>query len=161
MELGRSLREATSRTKQLLLVSDRTDLALELGADGVHLPARGLLPSHIEHLRPGGIISRAHHDAEDLPMGELGRCAFLLVSPAFEPRKGRPALLTAGLRARFAVLRALAPRTRLLALGGVDAQTSHDALAAGADGVAAIWSAHDAGEQAALVQLLGIGRATS
>ncbi len=157
-ELGRQLCGITAETGQLLLVSDRVDLALELGADGVHLPKAGLLPSQVERLRPGGLISGAHHDVEQLPAEELARYHFLLVSPAFEARKGRPALLGLGLSARLSVLRALAPRTQLLALGGVDASTVGQALAAGADGVAAIGAAHAADEQQVLVGTLGIGR---
>lgn len=161
LEVGRELRELTGETGQALLVSDRVDLALELHADGVHLPADGLLPSEAATLLPGGAVGRAHHGAEDLSQGELARCSYLLVSPAFAARKGRPALGASDLAARLAKLRALAPGVRLLALGGVDAGSAPAALFAGADGVAAISAAHDSVEQLALLDALGLGRDTA
>jgi len=158
LELGRALRQITAETGQRLLVADRVDLALELGADGVHLPSAGLLPSQVERLLPDAALSRAHHDVEDLPAAELERFRILLVSPAFEARKGRPALGPDGLARRLRFLRQRAPRTTLLALGGVDAQRAQQALDAGADGVAAIGAAHAVDEQQALLQALGIER---
>lgn len=155
LEIGRALRDMTADTGQFLLVSDRVDLALELGADGVHLPTGGLLPSESESLYPGAFVSRAHHGVEQLPPEELQRCAFLLVSPAFAERKGRPALGRVGLATRLTELRRKAPSTRLLALGGIDGQSLGSAISAGADGVAAIGAAHDAAEHTALLSALG------
>jgi thiamine-phosphate diphosphorylase len=158
LELGRALRQVTAEAGQQLFVADRVDLALELAADGVHLPRDGLLPSQVERLFSTAALSRAHHDAEELPPAELQRCDLLLVSPAFAERKGRPALGPAGLRGRLQLLRLRAPRTRLLALGGVDATTLEQALTAGADGIAAIGAAHAPDQQPALVRGLGIER---
>lgn len=152
------MRELTGETGQALLVSDRVDLALELHADGVHLPSDGLLPSEAAALLPGGAIGRSHHGALDLPDGELERCAYVLVSPAFAERKGRPALGVAALAQRLVRLRAHAPAVALLALGGVSAQSAVLALRAGADGVAAISAAHDPSEQPTLLEALGIAR---
>jgi len=158
LELGRALRAMTATSGQVLLVSDRVDLALELEADGVHLPAGGLLPSQALALFPDALLSRAHHDADELPSAELERCTLLLVSPALAERKGRPPLGPDGLGRRLAELRQKAPEARLLALGGVDARTVSTVLGSGADGVAAVGAAHDAAEQAGLVRALGIAR---
>jgi thiamine-phosphate pyrophosphorylase len=158
LEVGRDLREVTGEAGQALLVSDRVDLALELHADGVHLPADGLLPGEAAALLLGGTVGRSHHGAEDLSEDERAHCSYLLVSPAFAERKGRPALGQAALAARLAKLRALSPGVRLMALGGVDAGRASLALRAGADGVAAISAAHDSVEQLALLDALGLAR---
>jgi len=157
LALGQNLRRITREAGQQLLVADRVDLALELEADGVHLPADGLLPSEASRLFPGALLSRAHHDALELSESELARLDILLISPAFAERKGRPALGARGLEARSRLLRGAA-RARLLALGGVDAGNVAQALAAGADGVAAIGAAQEPVQQDALVAALGIAR---
>ena len=158
LALGQNLRRITREAGQQLLVADRVDLALELEADGVHLPADGLLPSQASRLFPGALLSRAHHDALELSESELARLDILLISPAFAERKGRPALGARGLEARSRLLRGRAARARLLALGGVDAGNVAQALAAGADGVAAIGAAQEPVQQDALVAALGIAR---
>lgn len=158
LDVGRELRQLTGESEQAFFVSDRVDLALELHADGVHLSADGLLPSEASALFPGALIGRAHHGAEGLEPGELALCSHLLVSPVFAERKGRRALGQAGLSDRCARLRALAPRVRLLALGGVDRANARAAIGAGADGAAAISAAHEPAEQLGLLAALDIQR---
>jgi thiamine-phosphate pyrophosphorylase len=158
LALGQNLRRITREAGQQLLVADRVDLGLELEADGVHLPTDGLLPSEVARLFPGALLSRAHHDALELPESELARLDILLISPAFAVRKGRPALGARGVEARSRALRGRAAGARLLALGGVEAGNVAQALAAGADGVAAIGAAHQAVQQDGLVAALGIAR---
>lgn len=118
-----------------LSTNDRLDLALAVGADGVHLgrtsvsmaDARALLGS-------AAIISVACHDAADLARADTDGADLALFSPVFaSPGKGPPL----GLAALSAAARAH-PRLALVALGGVTQENAPACLAAGARGVAAI-----------------------
>jgi thiamine-phosphate pyrophosphorylase len=157
--LGRALRAATSDTGQLLFVVDRVDLALELGADGVHLPTGGLWPSDALRLSPTLCLSRAHHDADQLPASELALLSAVWVSPVFAQRKGRSPLQMDGFRRRATELRAFGLTGQVVALGGVNAAQLRMSQAMGADAVAVIGAAHQSEEQQLLVlQALAIER---
>ena len=160
-ELGVVLRRATSAHGQLLSVGDRLDLALALGADAVHLSedsvdvsdARAFASRHAPRLW----ISRACHEPADVAHG--GADAVLL-SPVAAPRKGRPALGTAGVARARAALAAVpgGAAPALYALGGVDASNAAEIRAAGADGVALIGALLEPGAPHALVTALGVRR---
>lgn len=140
---GQKLSALTQRTGQALVVSDRLDLALGLGACGVHLSTRGVSPLDARALFPSGRawVSRAAHGWEQLTEGELDALTAVLVSPVCAPRKGRDALGIRGFVEKMAALRALQPRLGVYALGGVDASQAAQLLQAGATGVAVIGAA--------------------
>ena len=109
-----------------------SDLILA-GADGVHLPSRGLSPDDARRLvTPGVWLSAAVHDARSVDAAR-GRVDVMLLSPfGAVPDKGPP-LETVG----FAALRGRAPEACVIALGGIStAADVRAALAAGADGIA-------------------------
>jgi thiamine-phosphate pyrophosphorylase len=148
-----ALRRVASRHGGLLLVGDHVDVALAVDADGVHLTERSLLPADARRFaRRPLVVSRAVHDAAGAARAE-GADA-VVISPFGEvPGKG-PALGPAG----FAALRALAPATFAVALGGVtDGATARAARAAGADAVAvrrALYSVDPAARCAELLAAL-------
>jgi thiamine-phosphate pyrophosphorylase len=137
LALGARLREATRARGAALVVNDRLDLALALGADGAHLgrcsvsvaEARALLP-------PGAWISVACHAVADVARAAAEGADAAVLSPIFpSPGKG-PAIGLEALRAA----RGQAPSEafQLIALGGVDAAGATACFAAGADAVASI-----------------------
>lgn len=165
LDLGYALRAECQRWAQYLVVNDRVDLALLLGADGVHLPGVGVSPAEARGLAPSLWLSAACHPslATSTPRCPEGVDAWL-VSPVISPRKGRPALGVAGLAALGAQLTAQpigatakAPPA-VYALGGVDAASAAGCLAHGADGVALIGAALDGRPIAPLLAALGIAR---
>lgn len=133
---ARELADAALRLRELtaapLLVGDRLDVALAVGADGVHLTERSLRPGDVRRLAPPGfVVSCAVHDEAGIRAAD-GADA-LVISPFGEvPGKG-PTLGAEG----FARLRGMAPEVFAVALGGVRGEREvRAALAAGADGVA-------------------------
>ncbi|WP_437663237.1 thiamine phosphate synthase [Sorangium sp. So ce1182] len=137
--LGRRLRDATAALGASLVVNDRLDLALVLGADGVHLGRRSAGVADARALLGDGVfVSVACHSVDEvLRAAEAGADAAVL-SPIFAtPGKGPP-LGPEALREARARLAAAPRGVALLALGGVDAASAPACLAAGADGVAAI-----------------------
>jgi thiamine-phosphate pyrophosphorylase len=150
-ELGIELSAIAARHAQRFGIADRADLALALSARALHLPERGLTARDARRLLGENVfLSQACHDPDRAPDFELDA---RLISPIFEPRKGRPAL---GLPA-LGRSAEHAARPALFALGAVDASNGAACLAAGAAGVAVIGAALTP-EPAALLDALGILR---
>jgi thiamine-phosphate pyrophosphorylase len=137
--LGRRLREETARLGASLVVNDRLDLALALGADGVHLGRRSVRPQEARALLGAeGWISVSCHAAGEVVDAAEGADAVLL-SPIFaSPGKGTPLGPGALAEARRALDAAGLGATALLALGGIDAEGAAACFRAGAEGVALI-----------------------
>lgn len=135
--LGAALRAATRPHGVALVINDRLDLALALGADGVHLGRRSVAIAEARALLgPAAWISVACHDVDDVIRAATEGADAATLSPIFaSPGKGTP-LGTTALRAARSALggRPLA----LYALGGVDRASAPSCFAAGADGVASI-----------------------
>jgi thiamine-phosphate pyrophosphorylase len=129
------LRDVTRRVGARLIVNDRIDVALAVGADGLHMGRRSVDAALARAaLGPDAWLSvSAHSVAEALASGDA--IDALLLSPIFAaPGKGPPL----GLAPLSEVRARLAPRVALFALGGVDLEGARACLDAGADGVASI-----------------------
>lgn len=137
--LGARLREATAAVGASLVVNDRLDLALLLGADGVHLGRRSVSIADARALLGAPtFVSVACHDLDDVARAAEAGADAVVLSPIFAtPGKGPPLGLDA-LRAARRLLAAGGEGAALIALGGVDAGSAAACLDAGADGVAAI-----------------------
>lgn len=138
-DLGARLREATRALGASLVVNDRVDLAIAIGADGVHLGRRSLRVADARALLGASAwISVSTHDGDDVVRAADEGADAALLSPIFaSPGKGAPLGVEAIAAAREAVeRRALA--IDLIALGGVDASNAASCFAAGASAVAAI-----------------------
>jgi thiamine-phosphate pyrophosphorylase len=160
LELGEQLRRVTRAAGQQLWVADRIDLALLLDADGLHLGEGSVRASDARLLFGAkGSVSRAWHrprvTEQDLP--ELEGVDALVLSPIFQPRKGRAALGPTALRALARSLAAVGSPARVYALGGVTAPDVATCDHEGATGVAAIGTALGP-DSLSLVRALGIER---
>jgi thiamine-phosphate pyrophosphorylase len=152
LALGHRLRRLTRDHEKYLMVNDRLDIAVLVRADGVHLGERSVRPEDARAaLLPSAWISRACHDPAEAAPRDADA---VVLSPIVAPRKGRPAL---GLSA-LTTARRHAGGAALYALGGVDAHSAAQCLAAGAHGVAAIGSALGLVDPGPLLQALGIAR---
>lgn len=133
-ELATELRRMTSQLGAALLINDRVDVALAVGADGVHLPERGLpVAAAGALLGPGKYVAVSRHSAEGLAQAARAGASFATLSPVFaSPDKGPP-LGVEG----FARLTAQAALP-VFALGGVRVEHAPQLRAAGARGLAVI-----------------------
>ena len=140
-ELAATL-HAVLRGRALMLVNDRIDVALAIGADGVHLPERSL-PGSKARAAAGDscIIGRSVHSVEAAVTAEAEGADYLQVGTIFETssKAGRPA---AGLSLINEVRDAVS--IPIIAVGGINADNAADVIAAGADGVAVIGAIMDA-----------------
>ena len=155
LAFGRALLRVARTSEQLFVVNDRIDLAVLLGADGVHLGEAGIGTSDSRRLLGAqAFISRACHDPSRVATLDADA---VLLSPICEARKGRAALRVDGVRTARTGLPDDGNRPLLFALGGVTPETAPECAAAGADGVAVVGSVLR-GEGAELVRALRIER---
>jgi len=127
VELALALRRVTSAHGAPLLINDRVDIALAVGADGVHLPEAGFDPAEARALGMS-LVGASRH-----AVGPTN-ADFITFGPVWEtPGKGAPV----GLELLAAAARA--SRAPLYALGGIDdADKARRCREAGAHGVAVI-----------------------
>lgn len=133
-----------------LIINDRVDVALAVGADGVHLGQSDLpLAAARAIVGPAMVIGISSESVRDAVEAQAAGADYLGVSPVFAtPTKTDTAapLGLAGLRAiREAV------KTPLVAIGGLNHDNAAAAIRNGADGVAVVSAivAADDPEQAA------------
>jgi thiamine-phosphate pyrophosphorylase len=163
-ELVTELREVTAARGCLLLVNDRLDVALAAGADGVHLPGRGMGVAAARAVAgPGMIIGVSTHGPEAAAAAARAGADVIVCGPVWAtPSKagyGPPLGIEVLARAARGVAGSGA---RLYALGGATtAERVWQARQAGACGVAGIrafMAAADPGAAAArLYEALSAG----
>jgi len=128
------LRMLAKEAGALFIVNGNIPAALELGADGIHLPSNGPSIEEARRQAPGLLVGMSCHDHGEVERAQGADWIFL--SPVFSvPSKGARPLGVAG----FADL-AAHTRSPAYALGGVDASNAAACLDAGAAGIAAIRS---------------------
>ena len=131
LALARRLR-AVTQGRALLVVNGPLEVAVAIGADGVHLPEGApMLPRP----RRGFLVGRSVHSAEAARRPDVVGADYLVAGPLYETRS-HPGAQPAGL----ALVEEIAGvvRVPVLAIGGVTAGRVEEVVRAGASGVAVI-----------------------
>jgi thiamine-phosphate pyrophosphorylase len=144
MRKSSPLRTENRELRTRLLMNSRTDVALAVGADGVHLRADDVAPHDVRRVLEVSapqsptakhfLVVSSCHTAADVFGAESGKADFAVFAPVFG-KKGTPGVPAAGLAALQEACRA---RIQVLALGGVTIDNAASCLKAGAAGVAGI-----------------------
>ena len=136
-----------------LLINSRADVAVAIGADGVHLTsaAGSLTPADIRQLYasaglPEPIVSVSCHALSEIPPARAAEANLILFGPVFEKvSSGNDGQSTSDIRVDDGIglnllhlACATASPTPVLALGGITAENTPATIAAGAAGIAAI-----------------------
>ncbi|WPB80755.1 thiamine phosphate synthase [Archangium violaceum] len=145
LELGQALLHRLRPLGVPLIVNDRVDLALALGADGVHV-GQGDLPPEVARrlMGPDALVGLSITGAADLPTLDPAVVDYAGVGPIFPTGSKADATPALGLE-ELARLRRLLP-VPIVAIGGITTANAPAVIAAGADGVSvvsAICSADD------------------
>ncbi len=151
---GAVFRAAAERHGALFVVNDRPDVALALGADGVHLGQNDLPVGFVRELvGPDMLIGLSTHDAAQLAAA-LPDADYVCVGPVYEtPTKpGRPA--TGVEMVRLAAEREPRP---WFAIGGIDGETLPAVVAAGARRIVVVRAVADAPDPGAAARDLLAG----
>jgi thiamine-phosphate pyrophosphorylase len=145
-------RDACDRSGALFVINDRPDLALQCGADGVHVGQDDLPVDAVRRLMGADVvIGLSTHSPEQFDAGLESAADYLSVGPVWEtPTKaGRPA---AGIElVRHAAATATKP---FFAIGGIDESNIPEVVAAGATRAVVVRAIRDAADpRAAAVAL--------
>jgi thiamine-phosphate pyrophosphorylase len=133
--LARRVVAAVRGTPAKVVINDRVDVALAVGADGVHLRSDSVRVDRVRAIVPSGfLVGRSVHDpAETAAAAGADYLIAGTVYPSNSKPDGASTIGAAGLRAICT-----ASRAPVLAIGGVTADKLGELAAAGAAGVAAI-----------------------
>jgi len=134
---ARVLQELCREAGIPLIVNDRVDVALAVGADGVHLGVNDLpVPIARRLLGPGKLVGFSPETLEQARTGESGGADYLGVGSVFgtatKPDAG-PAIGLAGLERVIAAV-----SIPVVGIGGIDAHNAAQVIQAGAAGVAVV-----------------------
>ncbi|HLB25943.1 MAG TPA: thiamine phosphate synthase [Nitrospirota bacterium] len=148
LALAGRVRDLTLRHRVRFLVSGRTDVAMAVGADGVHLSAGSLPPEAArEVVGDEKYVGVSTHSIEEAVRAKEGGADFITFGPVFftesKAKYGEPAGLDALARVCAEV------DIPVFALGGITEENVLDTLKAGAFGVAVISAVLSAGDPAA------------
>jgi len=135
--LVQSALEAARGTPTRVVVNDRLDVALALGASGVHLGRQSLEPRLVRRLVPQNfLIGVSCHSLEEARDAEAAGASYIIFGPVFET----PSKLAFGPPLGIEALREAATNLKLpvLAVGGVTLESARGCFQAGASGIAAI-----------------------
>jgi thiamine-phosphate pyrophosphorylase len=132
---ARQLRELCRHT--LFLVNDRVDVALEVGADGVHLGQEDLSYHEARKLLgPHKIIGVTVRNGAEALAAQAGGADYLGVSPIFSTATKADAGAPIGVALLAEIRRRVS--LPLIAIGGITLANAPEVIRAGADGICAI-----------------------
>lgn len=135
-ETARAVHVVTQRAGVPLIINDRVDVMLAVGAEGVHI-GRGDLPlDRVRAIAPEAILGYSVNRPEHLAYAERNGADYVGVGPVYATATKRdtgPVLGLAGLREIVA-----GARLPCVGIGGITAANAADAIRAGAAGVCVI-----------------------
>jgi thiamine-phosphate pyrophosphorylase len=137
LRLAYLLKELTAKYNAKLFINDRTDIALAVGAEGVHVGGAGLPASAVRKAGGAGIlIGVSTHGYDEAVKAEADGADFITFGPVFEtPSKmhyGKPL----GVDQLGEVGRKLS--IPIFALGGIKKENAQQVLKSGSYGIALI-----------------------
>jgi thiamine-phosphate pyrophosphorylase len=157
-DLGRALRAVTSAAGAQLYVNDRIDVALAVGADGVHLGGGSLSPEEARAIAPALRVAISAHSVADL-RAAIGQADFAVLGP-IRPTPSKQRLPPLGFDFLEKAVGEL-DGMPLLAIGGMAVADIPRAFEAGAHGIACIRAVMEAADPARAVRGLAGALASS
>jgi thiamine-phosphate pyrophosphorylase len=131
------IRDLCAGSRSLFIVNDRIDIALAVGAGGVHIGGEDMPYREARRLLgKDGIIGVTVHNVDEAREAEAWGADYLGVSPVFSTGTKADAGAPCGTGTLAAIRRSC--RVPLVAIGGIDLSNADGVIAAGADMVCAI-----------------------
>jgi thiamine-phosphate pyrophosphorylase len=153
LALAEHLRDLCGQFGARLLINDRLDVALAVGADGVHLPAQSFTPAQARQLLgPGSLVGVSTHTLSEAHAAAAAGADFIVFGPIYDTPSKRaygPPLGVDALHEACAT-----SRIPVLAIGGIMTTRAAAVRARGAHGIAVVGAVLEAAEpRAAAAQL--------
>ena len=137
LEMAYKMREITKKYKAKLFINDRVDIALAVGADGVHLGQSSMPPSAVRKISGNKlIIGASTHNIDEAKKAERGGADFITLGPVYKT----PSKLKYGRPIGIDALKKVKSRVSIpvFAIGGIKEDKVKEVMGAGADGIALI-----------------------
>lgn len=152
LEFTGQLMAAVRPSGALVIVNERTDLALASGADGVHLRGDSPAIGEVRRIAPALVIGRSVHTEHEAVEAASSSPDYLVFGTVFHSASKPADHLLAGVDGLAQVCRRVS--VPVLAIGGISVPRGPAVAAAGAAGIAAISLFTDAPDVAATVAAL-------
>lgn len=135
--LVRGALDGARGNKTQIILNDRLDIALALGASGVHLATTSMPPEAVRASLPANfLVGVSCHSIDEALRAQAGGANYVLLGPIFSTLSK----LAYGPPLGLSVLEETASRVKIpvLALGGISVERASACLEAGAQGLAGI-----------------------
>ncbi len=137
IEVARALRSTLQSLNVPLIINDRIDVALAIGADGVHLGQDDMPIRDARKLVPAGfIIGISAESMEDAIRAEWEGADYIGISPVFHSRTKTDTALPLGLKGVKLIRSAV--KLPIVGIGGINHENAKSVISAGADGIAVV-----------------------
>ena len=137
VRMGRALKEALDVTGVPLIINDRPDVAMAIGAAGVHIGQDDMPPEIVRKLLgPDAIIGLSVTNVSQMKHVPWGLIEHIGVGPVISKGVKPDAAEPVGLKGLSAC--AMVTRKPIVAIGGMGIESAADCIAAGADGLAVV-----------------------
>jgi thiamine-phosphate pyrophosphorylase len=149
---GRTFRRLANTYSALFIVNDDPYLAMELGADGVHVGQDDIDPADARRIMgPDAIVGLSTHSREQIESAATMPIDYISVGPIWETptKEGRPATGLDLIRTASGV--ATVP---WFAIGGIDESNVKEVVAAGAERICVVRAIRDAEDPRAAATVL-------
>jgi len=97
-ELAQEFRRRTAAAESLLIIDDRVDIALAVGADGVHLGQADLPVAAARRIAPDLIVGASSHGLEEALAAQEAGAGYVNIGPIF-PTATKPNAVVLGVEA--------------------------------------------------------------
>lgn len=151
---ARMARQVTRELGALLIVNDRVDVALAVGADGVHVGQDDLPLAEVRRVAPGLIVGVSTHDLGQVRAAVAGGADYLGFGPVFATATKANPDPVVGLDGLAAAV-AAAGAVPVVAIGGIRIADAAAVAATGAAAACAIAAVNQAPDVAAAGRALG------
>lgn len=129
--------EAARGSGTRIVINDRLDVAMAVGAQGVHLGGQSAPPEAVRcQVKRDFLVGVSCHSLEDALRAEAGGANYILLGPVFDTPSKRRYGAPLGLDKLSEVSKRIT--IPVLALGGITVERVRTCLEAGATGIAAI-----------------------
>ncbi len=148
-QLGLQLRSSMQKNGSLLFINERSDIAIDVGADGVHLPENSCPLEATRKICPGMFTGKSVHSVQSAIKAEEEGADYLMFGPVFDTPLKRPYGPPQGLKKLRALCNATA--VPVFAIGGITPENAARCMDEGAYGLAAMSLFHNADNLPAVI----------
>lgn len=136
-QLAQAAKKLCEKYNVPFLINDDIELALELGADGVHIGQDDMVIEDVRKLFPNKIIGLSINNLTEYKNSKIELADYLGIGPIFQTISKNDAKAQCGLTL-LENIKSINKEIPLVAIGGITPATTRDIMLAGADGVAVI-----------------------